>query len=200
MPDLNSVEEWRPVPGYEGLYEVSFDGEIRSLDRVTVSKVGISRKFHGKTLAPREDADGYLEVNLYRGSKGKTAKVHRVVCEAFHGVPSEGEVSLHYDDDPANNRADNLRWGTMSDNMYDMVRNGNHLVANQVLCRRKIHPLGGENSFRHAKDKGIRSNCRVCSNVRSWMRHHPEDLPFESDVMRKYEVRHFGENFVRPSP
>lgn len=67
--------------------------------------------------------------------------IHRLVCEAFHGPPPMPDSwALHWDDDPTNNRADNLRWGTLPENAKDSVRNGRHYFASKTHCKRG-HPL-----------------------------------------------------------
>lgn len=104
------MENWKPVPGFEGWYEVSDHGNIRSLDRIVPYKDGRKRRYRGKMLTPRANADGYLQVQLSVTDKPKTVKVHRVVAEAFiqnpHGLP---EVN-HKDENKTNNAASNLEW------------------------------------------------------------------------------------------
>lgn len=124
-------EEWRPVVGWEDLYEVSNSGRVRSLDRVTRNGRGYFKK-PGRVLkgsfATRRG--NYLIVDLSRGGKRVRKPIHRLVCEAFHGPPPENKPhALHWDDNPVNNWANNLRWGSDADNARDKERNrgpGNH--------------------------------------------------------------------------
>lgn len=116
-------EEWRPVARYEGVYEVSSQGRVRRIKPAPGVKVG-------RVLRP-STATRYLTVALSQGGKPKTHYVHRLVCESFHGPPPfEGAHVLHWDDDRENNTPGNLRWGTVSENMHDAVRNGGYRNGN----------------------------------------------------------------------
>lgn len=128
------MTEWRPVVGWEGFYEVSSDGQVRNVASGPGRKVG-------RVLSA--NAARYVQVSLCRDGKPVTQYVHRLVCEAFHGSPPEGMTDvLHWDDDPTNNNALNLRWGTVSDNLRDAVRNGSYRNQNtdKTHCIRN-HPL-----------------------------------------------------------
>lgn len=98
------MDEWKDICGYEGLYQVSRSGEVRSLPRSTTS---------GVVLKQRLDKDGYKKVCLCKGNKKKGAFVHRLVAAAFvqneHGLP----VVNHKDQNKQNNVADNLEWCTV---------------------------------------------------------------------------------------
>ena len=101
-------EIWRPVVGYEGLYEVSSLGRVRSLDRYVKSK---SYRLHkGKILSPAKDTTGYLKVVLSCNGKSKTIKVHRLVAIAFLYNPDNLPEVNHLDEDKTNNRVDNLEF------------------------------------------------------------------------------------------
>jgi hypothetical protein len=120
-------ELWAPVPGYEGSYEVSNLGGVRSLSRITVNGGGAVRVVNGQPLSPFPDRDGYLQVNLSR----RTHKVHRLVLQAFVGPCPPGMECLHDNDVKTDNHLENLSWGTSSANKFDAVRNGRHWA-----CRR----------------------------------------------------------------
>jgi hypothetical protein len=131
------TEQWRPVPGYEGRYEVSDRGRVRSLDAYCGNRFGTRTLRKGRMLKlsvvkPR----GYRSVQLADGRGNLTAvKVHRLVLLAFRGQPPPGKShGLHKDDDPANNWIGNLRWGNQSENAYDSVENGNHVQARKKAC------------------------------------------------------------------
>lgn len=141
-----SDEEWKDVVGFEGAYLVSSRGQVYS----TISD---------KTLSPDVTRDGHLQVCLYNESGRNTRKVHRLVCEAFNGPPPEGKpLVLHWDDDPANNRKENLRWGDVADNWADMVRNGNHRNARKTHCPQG-HEYNEENTYVW---RGSSRRCRAC--------------------------------------
>ena len=111
-------EQWRPVKGYEGKYEVSDLGRVRSLDRqelVMNHGVLTPMSFKGKVLKP-SIVNGYYHVALLDHQKHKTAKVHRLVAMAFVSGYFEGADVNHIDENKLNNRADNLEWCTRQHN------------------------------------------------------------------------------------
>jgi hypothetical protein len=111
------TEEWRPVPGYSA-YEVSDQGRVRR-------RRGARGWAAGHLLKPAEARSGHRYVIL-AGDDGRTRKqfVHRLVATAFLGPPPfEGALVLHQDDDPSNNTAGNLYWGTHQDNVLDAKLN-----------------------------------------------------------------------------
>ena len=108
------AEEWRPVVGYEGLYEVSDWGNVRSLDRMVKTKGGSTRLVKGRVLKQYVDRDGYRRVGLHYDDKQCIAGVHRLVAEAFINNPDNLPVIDHIDGDRGNNMVFNLRWFTVS--------------------------------------------------------------------------------------
>lgn len=107
MKDLPH-EVWRDVVGYEGLYEVSSFGRVRSVDRIVRNRYGV-RVSRGKILTPSLN-DGYLFVSLCNKCKYKTKYVHRLVAEAFIPNPNNLPQINHKDETRDNNRVDNLEW------------------------------------------------------------------------------------------
>jgi len=118
MNDL--TEEWRWVPEYEGAYEVSSRGRVRSVDRTVevASRWGGTKqnRLKGKILSPVKHVGGHLVVSLGRNN---LIFVHRLVLMAFHRMPAEGEECRHLDGNKTNNCIDNLVWGTRFENIAD---------------------------------------------------------------------------------
>lgn len=110
------VEEWRPVVGYEGLYEVSDCGNVRSLDTFVRTKGGVLRLAKGRIRKLQRDDDGYMRVELYGGKKPKLVGVHRLVAEAFIPNPDNKEQVDHINGVRDDNRIENLRWFTLEEN------------------------------------------------------------------------------------
>jgi len=123
---MTESELWRWVPGYEGSYEVSNRGRVRSVDRLVSyynwrAKSVIAHKVKGRLLQPGRASHGYLTVSLGRGNS-KT--IHSLVAEAFIGPKPEGCEILHDDGSRDNNHVSNLRYGTRSENNLDSIRHG----------------------------------------------------------------------------
>ena len=106
------VEQWRPIEGYEGLYQVSNLGRVRSLDRIDCA----GRRLKGKILSP-EVARGYVQVQLWKEGKLKWFKVHRLVAQTFIHNPEGLPQINHKDEDKTNNIVDNLEY---CDGKYNM--------------------------------------------------------------------------------
>ena len=121
-------EEWRPVPGYEELYEVSDRGRVRSLDRIveySSQRVRYNRYVRrGKILKTPANSGGYSCCALYKNGSRKDYEIHWLVAEAFIGPRPYGSLILHYDGNPSNNNLSNLRYGSNKDNGEDMIRHG----------------------------------------------------------------------------
>lgn len=109
-------EEWKPIPDYEGYYEVSNMGGIRSVDRVVTYSNGTKRLHRGRILKHEINYKGYHRVRLSKGSKTKHLSVHQVVAQAFIPNPHGYTQVNHIDEDKDNNRVDNLEWCTVAYN------------------------------------------------------------------------------------
>lgn len=122
MSDLpKAPKELKDIPGFPG-HAITKNGRVWSKPRLD------SRGNHlpGKWLKPFSMSSGHLQVTLWKNAVNYKYLVHRLVLEAFVGPCPEGMECRHLDDDPINNKLENLRWGTRSENMYDSVRNGKH--------------------------------------------------------------------------
>jgi hypothetical protein len=121
---------WKPIPGYEGIYEASNAGQIRSLTRLINVRGGWSQTAKGTVLTPEVDDRGYGRVGLWRNGQKKMMLVHRLVCMAFHGLPIDPSLDACHDDGrPSNCRPDNLRWDTRSGNFADQERHGTRRIG-----------------------------------------------------------------------
>lgn len=108
---------WKDIEGYEGFYQVSCDGDIRS--------IACRRCLHGQTriihrikdMTPTDNGNGYLVVQLKSNGKRKPFYVHRLVAEAFVSKPEQTNVVNHKDFNTKNNHANNLEWTTQKENV-----------------------------------------------------------------------------------
>jgi hypothetical protein len=116
--------EWRAVVGFEGLYEVSSTGRIRSLDRQVRHWTGSVRTVKGRELKPCR-FKAYLRVTLSRDGMYQSHNVHKIVAAAFRGPRPLGYVTRHKDGDGTNNRWKNVTYGTPADNSADRMKHGN---------------------------------------------------------------------------
>lgn len=153
----STVEQWLPVVGFEGYYEVSDLGRVRSVDRIVVFRDGRSRIARGRIRRFATAASGHKTVSLCIDNKLVTRLVHRLVLESFVGPCPLGSECLHANDHPDDNRLSNLRWGTRTENMHDMVRNGKHAGSKKTRC-----PLGGKLGIPNATACSLRKGSRDC--------------------------------------
>ena len=109
-------EIWKPVVGYEGFYEVSNIGKVRSLARIVECNDGRKRKLKTRILRQSCAPSGYYMVTLHKNGKQKSGLVHRLVCEAFIPKPLGKDEVNHKDENSKNNNATNLEWVTAKEN------------------------------------------------------------------------------------
>lgn len=129
--------EWRPVVGYEGLYEVSDMGEVKSLARTCKTRGGGDKPVHERILIPCV-IRGYKNVVLCRGgNEHKHKLVHRLVAEAFLPNPDGKPVVEHLDCNSLNNSVENLRWSTQKENC-------NNPISRSRNSSRKIGEANGQ--------------------------------------------------------
>ncbi len=153
-------EEWRAAPGYEGAYEVSSLGRVRSLDRVINGRWGPHVR-RGVVLRAHTDKDGYKKVRPSLNNEARSVPVHHLVLLAFIGPRPEGHVALHKDGRPENNAASNLSWGTYSDNALDAVSHGTHRQSRKTHC-----PTGHPYSEENTRIDGGSRRCVACKRKR----------------------------------
>lgn len=121
------LEIWKDIPGYEGKYQASTLGRIRSLDRY-ITQIGrggnpFMRRIRGRVLRPgRYCKTGHLSVVLGKGTPGKP--VHQLVMQTFVGPQGKGVDVRHLNGDPTDNRLENLKYGTRHENILDVYAQG----------------------------------------------------------------------------
>ena len=123
-------ENWKPVVGLVGRYEVSNRGRVRSLGRTRPCGPEPGMAYYPGKIMNQAVNRGYRRVS-FRDLSGKTklAQVHRLVLEAFVGPCPPGMECCHNNGDRADNRLENLRWDTSSANRHDSIRHGTHVCS-----------------------------------------------------------------------
>lgn len=155
-----SDERWLTVPSYEGAYEVSSVGRVRSLARLD----GQNRRVPAAIKKSRLNHDGYPVVTLSKDSRSQKCFVHMLVLAAFVGPRPDGLVTRHLNGDSEDNRIENLTYGTQADNLRDRVRHGTDPNASRTHCKNN-HPFDGSNVTRRAGRRG--RVCRICERERT---------------------------------
>lgn len=115
-------EIWKDIDGYDGIYQVSNMGRVRSIDHVVTRQNGITAMYRGRILTPV--GRPYLHVSLSQGPRIERHRVHRLVAQLFVPNPNGYTEVDHIDCDKTNNRADNLRWCTHAENMQFAKESG----------------------------------------------------------------------------
>lgn len=165
------MEEWRDIPGWEDLYQVSSHGRVRSKDRIVMRKAGRSseyfkHKYKGRMMSLATDRGGYYNVTFRKTRGGAfTRKVHHLVLEAFVSERPAGAICRHLDGNPQNNRVENLSWGNHLENSRDAQEHGTSatgsrhgrsvLTEDQVIEIRNRYSRGGVSHDALSEEFGI---------------------------------------------
>lgn len=161
MDDVTPPPEcWLPVPGYEGLYEVSDRGRIWSVPRQRWTGIGWAAA-GGIVLRQSPDRDGYMQVGLSAQNRNRTRKVHQLVMLAHAGPCPEGQEVLHGPGGKLDNSLPNLSYGTRAENCADKMRDG---TSN----------WGERNGSARLSEADIREIRRMYVSTKHLGRYHPD--------------------------
>lgn len=127
IKELN-MEIWKDIKGYEGLYQISNLGNVKSLDKIINCRGDGQRLLKGKILSTRKNHD-YIHVDLTNEKLKKTYKVHRLVGIAFIDNPNNKPEINHKDGNKSNNNVNNLEWCTRIENIEHSINTGLKKIA-----------------------------------------------------------------------
>ena len=133
------MSHWKPIPSFEGLYEVSDAGQVKSLSRVETTSAGWTRTKNEKLLKQFSDRYGRLYVDVCSRYKRHRWYIHRLVLTAFCGPCPEGMEACHNDGNQTNNCLSNLRWDTHVSNLSDKINHGTH-IKGEAHKKSKLKP------------------------------------------------------------
>ena len=162
MQPSNTPEEWRPVVGYEDRYEVSSLGNVRSRAYSLVDARGTVHEKSPRMRKLHRRPSGHMQVMLTDGERRYNAHVHRLMMAAFVGPCPEGMEVCHNNGVASDNRLENLRYGTRSDNVQDTLRHGNHRKVNTTHCPRG-HEYDDANTYTNPAGRRC---CRACRSYK----------------------------------
>lgn len=161
------MENWKSVVGYEGMYEISDMGHIRSVDRIVTRCDGMVWRLRGKLLKQATDHSGYPFVMLSKQGKIKNHRIHRMVMDAFSPTGKKREVN-HIDGDKTNNTLINLEWVSSSENKAHAYSTGLGYVTPVVGCDPETGAVLREyKTMQDAVQDGYHKSdiCRCCKGI-----------------------------------
>lgn len=167
MLRVTTSEEWRDIQSWEGFYQVSDLGRVRSLPREILNS-GRVLKLKGRVLraSPTDGTSSdYAKVCLQdkASARKEMRKVHKLVAETFLDKPEWADRVCHKNGDTSDNSLTNLRWDTQSGNVADTIKHGRHPNASKTACIRG-HLLEAPNLL---SDTAART-CYACSTTKCW--------------------------------
>lgn len=162
------VELWRTIPEYEGFYEASSLGRIRSVDRSFENAAGNRVFYRGRVRALRKTKFGYFVVNVSIVGKCRTRRVHQLVASAFLGEQPAGKVVCHNNGVATDNQVSNLRYADQSENLMDKSKHGTCHNSRKTHCPRG-HEYNVENTYlrQYKNSTKVSRQCRQCSSKRA---------------------------------
>lgn len=178
MGNFSFTEQWKPISGYEGLYEISNKGRVKTLLRKYYAGHGNNQEFEIKEAFLKQvksKTGGYMVATLTKNAKSKKIKVHRLVAEAFIENPEGKPFVNHIDFDPKNNNLNNLEWCTQSENMLHsskmnrLNRIGNkNYKSKRILCISTGIMYDGLHECSRQMNIHYQNINKVCRGVRNY--------------------------------
>lgn len=189
-------EVWKPIKDYEGLYEISNLGRVKSLNYGGTGK--------GKVLKNIERSNGYLGVRLTKNGKTKAFKVHRLVAEAFIPNPEDKPCVDHINTIKNDNRVENLRWATHKENMNNPLTK-KKMSENYANFKGENHPMYGKHHSEETRKKMSKNHVDIKGeNHPFYGKHHTEETKRKMSEAKKGkycgEKNHRSKSVVQIDP
>jgi hypothetical protein len=145
------IEIWKPVVGYEELYEVSNFGNIKSLCRLSWNGHSFILR-EERILKTTKNPNGYLQIILSKNNKQKTFFIHRIITHSFIPNPENKPQVNHKNGDKLDNRIENLEWATSSENLRHKIDILGYKDSLETRFKKSISKIGKNNpAFKHGK-------------------------------------------------
>ena len=178
----NRIEIWKDYKDYEGLYQASNLGRMRSLDTYRKDRNGSVKFYKGRILKPITVGNGYLKVTLYKNNKQKPYYIHRLVAEVFIPNPENLPEVNHKDENKLNNNAENLEWCDREYNCNFGTRNERVIAKNtNGKCSKPVlqYTLNGEfvrewESAKQAEREGGFISTNICMCCKGKIKKHKD--------------------------
>jgi hypothetical protein len=158
-------EKWADIPRFEGQYQVSNLGRVKSLQRMRKTKSNGVAVHKERILKQSTNCNGYKFLTLSRNGVRNFYLIHKLVLISFVSPAEAGMQCRHLDGNPKNNNLKNLKWGTSQENLLDKIKHGNipkgekhalsKLSENDVLCIRRIYRKQNKSQSQIAKMFGV---------------------------------------------
>ena len=161
MKQLNNIEIWKDIEGYEGYYQVSNFGNVKSLSRDIVKSNEVIQHRKERLLTKRKNSDGYYSVHLCVDKEEKNIGIHILVAKAFVPNPNNKKEVNHNDFNRANNKASNLSWMTHKENVNYTINAGRH------YCNRDLTGNNNPNYNNHILSEKYLNNKELSKEKQS---------------------------------
>lgn len=159
------IEQWKDVIEYEGLYQVSNMGRVKSLARFRSTPIGKDRWYSERILKAGTHSNGYKFVSLRPIKTQTNWSVHRLVAEAFLPNPENKLTVNHKDSDRANNKLENLEWATYSENIHHARTQGNAKFCYIEKPQTIMHSVTNEEiTFKNTSEL-----CKFFGHTKCWL-------------------------------
>ena len=183
------MEEWRSIPGYEGLYEVSSYGRVKSLEKYRYNN-GRKQLLKERILKPH-NTKGYFMICLYKNKTYKSYQIHRLVAQVFIPNPDNLPEVNHRDENPGNNNVENLEW---CDHKYNMNYNDVLKRRSQRMKENGIYEKIALKNIKYPELIGLDEREYMREYMREYREEHREHYrEYQREYRREYRKRKRGQ-------